>query len=47
MHPSLRRLLAKCGPFLGLILVIGLFALPAETRHYFLTYHNFKIIFTQ
>jgi len=47
MTAHLRRLLAKGGPFIGLILVIGLFALPAETRGYFLTYHNFKIIFTQ
>jgi ribose transport system permease protein len=44
---TLRRILAKAGPFIGLILVIGLFAVPAETREYFLTYHNFKIIFTQ
>ena len=44
---TLRRVLAKGGPFIGLILVIGLFALPAETRQYFLTFHNFKIIFTQ
>ena len=26
---------------------IALFAIPAETREYFLTYHNFKIILTQ
>jgi ribose transport system permease protein len=44
---KLRRLLIKIGPFLGLIAVIGLFALPGETRGYFLTYHNFKIIFIQ
>lgn len=47
MTSTLRRILAKAGPFIGLILVIGLFAAPAETRAYFLTYHNFKIIFTQ
>jgi ribose transport system permease protein len=42
-----RRILAKGGPFVGLILVIALFAIPAQTREFFLTYHNFKIIFTQ
>ena len=47
MPPSLRRLLAKAGHFLGLILVIVLFSLPNETRAYFLSYHNFKIIFIQ
>ncbi|MSU66924.1 MAG: ABC transporter permease [Opitutus sp.] len=47
MKDTLKTLLAKGGPFLGLILVIGLFSLPAETREFFLTYHNFKIIFTQ
>jgi ribose transport system permease protein len=47
MTSTLRRILAKAGPFIGLVLVIVLFAIPAETRPYFLTYHNFKIIFTQ
>ncbi len=47
MKATLRKLLAKGGPFIGLILVIVLFSLPPETREYFLTYHNFKIIFTQ
>src|SRR5580704_8110041 len=42
-----RHFLAKAGPFLGLIIVIVLFSIPSETRAYFLTYHNFKIIFTQ
>jgi len=42
-----KRCLAKAGPFLGLILVIALFSIPAETREFFLTYNNFKIIFTQ
>jgi len=42
-----KKILAQGGPFFGLIVVIALFALPAETREYFLTYHNFKIIFTQ
>jgi len=39
--------LEKAGPFLGLILVILLFSLPAETRGSFPTFHNFKIILTQ
>ena len=43
----MRSILAKAGPFLGLLLVIALFSIPSETRHFFLTYHNFKIIFTQ
>ena len=47
MHATLKNVLAKGGPFIGLILVIACFALPAETREYFLTYNNFKIIFTQ
>ena len=42
-----RFLLRRLGPFLGLILVTLLFSLPGETREYFLSYHNFKIIFTQ
>lgn len=37
----------RFGPFVGLVLVIALFAAPVETREYFLSYHNFKIIFTQ
>ncbi len=47
MSATLGKLLARLGPFLGLVLVIALFALPAETREYFLTYNNFKIILTQ
>jgi ribose transport system permease protein len=47
MKRTLKTLLAKAGPFIGLLLVIGCFSLPAETREYFLTYNNFKIIFTQ
>lgn len=42
-----RRLLNTTGPFLGLLLVIGLFSLSAEVRPYFLTGANFKIILTQ
>ncbi len=47
MNDRLKTLLAKGGPFLGLVLVIGLFALPTESRETFLSYYNFKIIFTQ
>jgi ribose transport system permease protein len=47
MNATLKRILAKGGPFIGLILVIVLFSLPSETREFFLTYNNFKIIFTQ
>ncbi len=45
--PWWRVLWTRFGPFLGLLLVIAFFAAPAETRGYFLSYHNFKIIFTQ
>ncbi|MES2697896.1 MAG: ABC transporter permease [Verrucomicrobiota bacterium] len=47
MHVSLKHFLAKAGPFFGLLLVIALFSIPGETREFFLTYHNFKTIFTQ
>lgn len=47
MKDILKNIFAKGGPFIGLILVIGLFSLPTETREYFLTYNNFKIILTQ
>ena len=47
MNISFRKILAKAGPFLGLIMVIALFAIPEESREAFLSYHNFKIIFTQ
>ncbi len=47
MNDSVKRILAKAGPFLGLILVIALFALPTESRDSFLSYHNSKIILTQ
>jgi ribose transport system permease protein len=47
VNTNLKKILAKGGPFIGLILVIVLFAIPAETREFFLTYNNFKIIFTQ
>ena len=47
MNDTVKTLLAKAGPFLGLLVVIALFSLPTETRDIFLSYHNFKIIFTQ
>jgi ribose transport system permease protein len=47
MKAPVKKLLARAGPFLGLLVVISLFSLPAETREFFLTYHNFKIILTQ
>lgn len=47
MKALLKTILAKGGPFIGLLLVIGLFSLPEESREFFLTYNNFKIIFTQ
>src|SRR5436853_7550386 len=42
-----RRLFNILGPFLGLLLVIGLFSLDPAVRPYFLTGANFKIILTQ
>src|SRR5712672_2739748 len=42
-----RRLLNILGPFLGLLLVIGVFSLSPKVRPYFLTGANFKIILTQ
>ena len=47
MNPAIKKLLTQAGPFLGLAVVIVLFSLPTETREFFLTFHNFKIIFTQ
>jgi len=47
MKATAAKVLAQAGPFLGLLVVIALFSIPAETRESFLTYHNFKIIFTQ
>ena len=40
-------LLNLLGPFLGLLLVTGLFCIKAEVREVFLTGGNFKIILTQ
>src|SRR5580765_7939116 len=42
-----RRLFNLLGPFLGLLLVIGLFSMSSTVRPYFLTGANFKIILTQ
>jgi ribose transport system permease protein len=42
-----KKILTQLGPFLGLLVVIVLFSIPSETREFFLTYHNFKTIFTQ
>ena len=47
MKATAKKLLTQAGPFLGLLVVIGLFSIPTETREFFLTYHNFKTIFTQ
>jgi len=42
-----RKLLNTLGPFLGLLLVLGLFSLKPDVREFFLTPANFKIIVTQ
>lgn len=42
-----RRLINVVGPFLGLLLIVGLFSLSPSVRPYFLTGANFKIILTQ
>ena len=47
MKDTAKLVLTKAGPFLGLLVVIALFSIPSETREFFLTYHNFKTIFTQ
>src|ERR1043166_7817852 len=41
------RLINILGPFLGLLLVIGLFSLSSTIRPYFLSVANFKAILTQ
>src|SRR5207253_6279608 len=41
------RLFKILGPFLGLLLVVGLFCLSPAVRAHFLTVANFKIILTQ
>ncbi len=47
MNATAKQILAKAGPFLGLMLVIALFSIPSEMRDSFLTYPNFKTILTQ
>ena len=47
MKDTVKKILAQAGPFLGLLVVVVLFSVPSETREFFLTYHNFKTIFTQ
>jgi ribose transport system permease protein len=44
---NLFRILNIAGPFVGLIVVLGLFSLDSEVRPYFYTGANFKIILTQ
>jgi ribose transport system permease protein len=44
---SSQRFFNVIGPFLGLLLIIGLFSLSSAVRPYFLTGANFKIILTQ
>src|SRR5690349_8895945 len=41
------RILNVVGPFLGLLMIVGLFCLSPTVRPYFLTGANFKIILTQ
>jgi ribose transport system permease protein len=45
--PAFRSILNILGPFLGLLLVIGLFSLNSTVRPYFLSGANFKLILTQ
>src|SRR6188472_2821321 len=47
MNATLKRILTKLGPFLGLIVVILLFSAPADMRDVFPTYGNFRYIFIQ
>jgi len=47
MNATLKKMLAQAGPFIGLILVIVIFSLPAEMREVFPTYGNFRFIFIQ
>src|SRR5262249_33832714 len=41
------RFVNVIGPFLGLLLVVGLFSLSPTIRPYFLTVTNFKLVLTQ
>src|SRR5437899_265583 len=45
--PAFRNILNILGPFLGLVLVIGLFSCNSTVRPYFLSGANFKLILTQ
>lgn len=47
MKATAKAILTRAGPFLGLLAVIALFSIPAETREVFLTYANLKIVLTQ
>jgi ribose transport system permease protein len=47
MKSVLQRILGKAGPFIGLALVVGLFALLPGSREHFLTLRNLRIILTQ
>ena len=47
MKATVKAILTRAGPFLGLLVVIALFSIPAETREVFLTYANLKIVLTQ
>ncbi len=46
-RPTFRQLFTLLGPFLGLLLVVGIFSIKPEVREVFLTGGNFKIILTQ
>src|SRR3954470_14250334 len=51
MKAPVKKVLAKAGPFLGLLVVIALFTFivppDSEGKQIFFDYHNFKTIFTQ
>src|SRR5215204_550026 len=47
LHTRFLSLLNLFGPFIGLVLVFGLFSLSAEVRPYLFTGANFKIILLQ
>ena len=47
MKATVKAILTRAGPFLGLLVVIALFSIPTETREVFLTYANLKIVLTQ
>src|SRR5678815_1127920 len=43
----MKRVLTSAGPFLGLLMVLGLFALNSEVRPFIFTGANFKIVLIQ